>query len=219
MITFDDIRRNKEVQTYIRKSDESLIELGYTEHSFPHAFRVANLARDILIRLGYDERTAELAQIGGFLHDIGNLVNRVNHAQSSAHMAFHILDKMGMDIEEIATVVAAIGHHDESAAVPVNAVAAAIMLADKSDVRRSRVRNKSLQTFDIHDRVNYSVLSTGLEIDSECKFVVLKLKIDTHYFSIMDYFEIFLERMLLCRRAAEFLKMHFKLLINEVELL
>lgn len=219
MITFEDIKNSKEIQTYIKKADDSLIVLGYTEHSFAHVGKVAEQAQDILLTLGYDERTAELARIAGYMHDIGNVVNRVDHAQTSAVMAFRILDKMGMDVEEIATIISAIGNHDEATAVPVNPESAALMLADKSDVRRSRVRNKITSTFDIHDRVNYSVESSNLEIDAANKYAVLELKIDTNLFSIMDYFEIFLGRMLLCRRASEFLKLRFKLVINGVELL
>lgn len=219
MITFEDIKSSKEIKTYIRKADDSLEELGYTEHSFAHVGKVASQAQEILLMLGYDERTAELARIAGYMHDIGNVVNRVDHAQSSAIMAFRILDKMGMEVEEIATIISAIGNHDEATAVPVNAVAAALILADKSDVRRSRVRNRDLASFDIHDRVNYSVESSTLVIDEGNKYAVLNLKIDTELFTIMDYFEIFLGRMLLCRRAAEFLKLRFKLVINEVELL
>jgi metal-dependent HD superfamily phosphatase/phosphodiesterase len=219
MITFEDIKSSKEIKTYIRKADDSLEELGYTEHSFAHVGKVASQAQEILLMLGYDERTAELARIAGYMHDIGNVVNRVDHAQSSAIMAFRILDKMGMEVEEIATIISAIGNHDEATAVPVNAVAAALILADKSDVRRSRVRNRDLASFDIHDRVNYSVESSTLVIDEGNCYAVLNLKIDTELFTIMDYFEIFLGRMLLCRRAAEFLKLRFKLVINEVELL
>lgn len=219
MITFEDIKSSKEIKTYIRKADDSLEELGYTEHSFAHVGKVANQAQEILLVLGYDGRTAELARIAGYMHDIGNVINRVDHAQSSAIMAFRILDKMGMDVEEIATIISAIGNHDEATAVPVNAVAAALILADKSDVRRSRVRNRDLASFDIHDRVNYSVESSTLVIDEGNNYAVLNLKIDTDLFTIMDYFEIFLGRMLLCRRAAEFLKLRFKLVINEVELL
>lgn len=219
MITFEDIKSSKEIKTYIRKADDSLEELGYTEHSFAHVGKVANQAQEILLVLGYDGRTAELARIAGYMHDIGNVINRVDHAQSSAIMAFRILDKMGMDVEEIATIISAIGNHDEATAVPVNAVAAALILADKSDVRRSRVRNRDLASFDIHDRVNYSVESSTLVIDEGNNYAVLNLKIDTELFTIMDYFEIFLGRMLLCRRAAEFLKLRFKLVINEVELL
>ncbi len=218
MITYEDIKNSKEVQTYIKKADESLVELGYTEHSFAHVGKVANQAQDILLKLGYGERTAELAKIAGYMHDIGNVVNRVDHAQSGAIMAFRILDKMQMDVDEIATIISAIGNHDESTAVPVNAVAAALILADKSDVRRSRVRNTDTATFDIHDRVNYSVESSNLIIDTENKYSILELKIDTKLFTIMDYFEIFLGRMLLCRRASDFLKLRFKLVINGVEL-
>lgn len=219
MITFEDIKNSKEIQTYIEKADESLVELGYTEHSFAHVGKVASQAQNILNKLGYDERTAELAKIAGYMHDIGNVVNRVDHAQSGAIMAFRILDKMGMDVGEIATIISAIGNHDESTAVPVNAVAAALILADKSDVRRSRVRNMDTATFDIHDRVNYSVEASNLIIDVENKYSILELKIDTKLFTIMDYFEIFLGRMLLCRRASDFLKLRFKLVINGVELL
>lgn len=218
MITYEDIKSSEEVQTYIKKADESLVELGYTEHSFAHVGKVANQAQDILLKLGYGERTAELAKIAGYMHDIGNVVNRVDHAQSGAIMAFRILDKMQMDVDEIATIISAIGNHDESTAVPVNAVAAALILADKSDVRRSRVRNTDTTTFDIHDRVNYSVESSNLIIDTENKYSILELKIDTKLFTIMDYFEIFLGRMLLCRRASDFLKLRFKLVINGVEL-
>ncbi len=219
MITFNDIKNSREIQTYIKKADESLIALGYTEHSFAHVGKVANQAKEILNKLGYDERTAELAQISGYMHDIGNVVNRVDHAQSGAIMAFRILDKMGMDVVEIATVISAIGNHDESTAVPVNVVAAALILADKSDVRRSRVRNRDFATFDIHDRVNYSVESSSLTLKEQEKEIVLDLTIDTNVCAMMDYFEIFLGRMLLCRRAADYLKLKFKLVINGVELL
>lgn len=219
MVTFEDVKKSKEIKTYIKKADEALIELGYTEHAFAHVNKVAGQAKDILVKLGYDERTIELAQIASYMHDIGNVINRVDHAQSGAIMAFRILDKMGMDVSEIATVISAIGNHDEATAVPVNAVAAALILADKSDVRRTRVRNRELNKFDIHDRVNYSVLSSNLVIDTDNKYAILYLKIDTDLFTIMDYFEIFLNRMLLCRRASEFLKLKFKLVLNDVELL
>lgn len=219
MITYKDIKSSREIQTYIKRADETLAALGYTEHAFAHVGKVAEQAQQILKVLGYDDRTAELAKIAGYMHDIGNVVNRVDHAQSGAIMAFRILDKMGMDVNEIATIVSAIGNHDESTAVPVNEVAAALILADKSDVRRSRVRNRVKASFDIHDRVNYSVESSNLVIDTENKYSILELKIDTEMFAIMDYFEIFLGRMLLCRRASEFLNLRFKLVINGVELL
>lgn len=219
MIKFEDVKSSGEIQTYIKKADESLIELGYTEHSFAHVGKVAKQANALLLKLGYDERIAELASIAGYMHDIGNVVNRVDHAQSGAIMAFRILDKMGMDVAEIATIISAIGNHDESTAVPVNEVAASLILADKSDVRRSRVRNRDIATFDIHDRVNYSVESSSLTLNEESKDIILKLSIDTKICAVMDYFEIFLGRMLLCRRAADYLKLRFKLVINEVELL
>lgn len=219
MVKFKDINNNKEIRTYIEKADEVLTALGYTEHSFAHVTKVAKQAKEILEILGYDERTQELAQIAGFMHDIGNVINRADHAQSGAVMAFRILDKLGMDVEEIATVISAIGNHDEETAVPVNAVAAALILADKSDVRRTRVRNRDVANFDIHDRVNYSVLSSKLIVDKEEKDAILYLKIDTEHFKIMDYFEIFLGRMLLCRKASQFLGLKFKLVINDEQLL
>ena len=176
---------------------------------------VAENAAYILSTLGYPERTVELAKIAGFLHDIGNLVNRVDHSQSGAVMAFRILEELGMDPADIATVVSAIGNHDEGTGVPVNAVAAALILADKSDVRRSRVRNTDIATFDIHDRVNYSVRKSLLKINEEHTIIKLKLTVDTHYSSVMDSFEIFLGRMTMCRRAAESLGLQFKLIISE----
>ena len=161
----------------------------------------------------------ELARIAGYLHDIGNLVNRIEHSQSGAVMAFRILDKLGMEPAEIATIVTAIGNHDEGTGVPVDAVSAALILADKSDVRRSRVRNADIASFDIHDRVNYSVKESQLRINEAKTLVKLKLVIDTRYSSVMDYFEIFLERMILCRKAAEKLGLQFKLIINEQPLI
>jgi metal-dependent HD superfamily phosphatase/phosphodiesterase len=219
MIKFDDIKNSNEIQVYIKKADDSLSVLGYTEHSFPHVGKVALQAKELLDKLKFDERTSELARIAGYMHDIGNVVNRIDHAQTGAIMAFRILDNMGMDVSEIATVISAIGNHDESTAVPVNAVAAALILADKSDVRRSRVRNADFATFDIHDRVNYSVEMSKLELNEDKKEVTLHLTIDTNICAVMDYFEIFLERMLLCRRAADYLKLKFKLVVNSVELL
>ena len=212
MLTYDDIRNDESIKTYIKAADASLLALGYTEHSFAHVGRVAERAASLLSALGYDEHTVMLAKIAGYLHDIGNLVNRVEHSQSGAVMAFRILDNMGMDAEDIATVVTAIGNHDEGTGVPVNAVAAALILADKSDVRRSRVRNSDYATFDIHDRVNYSVENSELVING--KEVKLELTIDSGISSIMDYFEIFLERMMLCRKAADRLGMRFGLVIN-----
>ena len=218
MLTFEDVKNDETIRTYIRRADESLTALGYTEHSFAHVTAVAENAGYILETLGYPERTVELARIAGYLHDIGNLVNRIDHSQSGAVMAFRILDNLGCDPEEIATVVTAIGNHDEGTGVPVNAVAAALILADKSDVRRSRVRNTDRASFDIHDRVNYSVKKSLLKINEERTLIKLKLSVDTRYGSVMDYFEIFMQRMLLCRKAAEKLGLQFKLMINEQQL-
>ncbi len=219
MITFGDIKQNKEIQTYIKRADEVLDTLNFTEHAFAHVGKVAYLSKKFLLELGYDERTAELAAISGYMHDIGNVVNRADHAQSGAMMSFRILDKMGMDVEEIATIISAIGNHDEPTAAPVNAVAAAVILADKTDVRRTRVRNKDISTFDIHDRVNYSVEESSVTLFENKKQIRLELTIDTKFSTVMDYFEIFLARMILCRRAAEYLNLKFKLIINGVELL
>ncbi len=219
MITYNQIRQNEEIQTYIRHADASLAVLGYTEHSFAHVTQCAKIAAYLLETMGYDARSVELAQIAAYMHDIGNLVNRVDHSQSGALMAFRILDKLGMPAEELCTVVTAIGNHDEGSGVPVNAVAAALILADKSDVRRSRVRNQDPTTFDIHDRVNFSVEHSALVIDDSKQTITLHLSIDQSISSIMDYFEIFLERMTLCRRAADKLGLKFQLRINNQQLL
>ena len=214
MVTLEELRHNDTVRTYITRADESLVALGYTEHSFAHVTRVAEEAGRLLRELGYSDHTVELARVAGYLHDIGNLVNRIEHSQSGAIMAFRILDRMDMEAEDIATIVTAIGNHDEGTGVPVNEVAAALILGDKSDVRRSRVRNRDLTTFDIHDRVNYSVESSSLVLNEDKTMVTLNLTIDTQYGSVMEYFEVFMDRMLLCRRAADRLGMQFKLYIN-----
>ena len=215
MVTFEQIKSNSDIKVYISAADRSLSALGFTEHSFAHVGLVSHRAGEILRTLGEDERTVELAMIAGHLHDIGNLVNRSEHSQSGAIMAFRILDNLGMPADEIATVVTAIGNHDEGTGVPVDSVAAALILADKSDVRRSRVRNGDFSTFDIHDRVNYSVVDSNLEINREEKTIRLILTIDTEISSIMDYFQIFLDRMTLCCRAADRLGLAFKLTIND----
>ena len=214
MITIQDIQNSAQIRTYIQKADETMRALGYTEHSFAHVTKVSELAKDILLALGYSAREAELAQIAGYMHDIGNVVNRIDHAQSGAVMAFRILDNMGADAEDIATIITAIGNHDEHTAFPVNAVAAAIILADKTDVRRSRVRNQDFATFDIHDRVNYAARASRTCVTDDKKEIVLEIDLDTAISSVMDYFEIFMERMLLCRRAAEKLGLRFGLIIN-----
>lgn len=212
MVTFEDVKNNPDIRAYISKADESLIALGYTEHSFAHVTKVAESAAEILHTLGHSDHEIELVKIAGYLHDIGNIVNRIDHAQSGAVMAFRLLDRMNMPPEDIATIVTAIGNHDESTAFLVNAVAAALIIADKTDVRRSRVRNRSVAQFDIHDRVNYSVTASDVKIaqDSIC----LELTIEQEYCSVLEYFEIFLTRMLLCRKAAEALGVEFSLVIN-----
>ena len=213
-ISIDEVKRNHKVKTYIQRADESLSALGFTEHSFAHVTLVAEKAKEILTDLGYPQRDAELAEIAGYLHDIGNVINRIEHAQSGAVMAFRILDEMGFDPDDVATVVTAIGNHDESTAFPVNHVAAALILADKCDVRRSRVRVKDHQKFDIHDRVNYAVGRSSVKVNDEKTEIALRLEIDTSVCTVTDYFEIFIDRMILCRKAAEALGLKFGLKIN-----
>ncbi|MBR4933829.1 MAG: HD domain-containing protein, partial [Clostridia bacterium] len=201
MLTYKQLQKNEDVRTYVAAADATLGALGFTEHSFGHVSKVAAMAKYILETLGYSEHEVELAQIAAFLHDIGNLVNRRDHAFTGGVMAFRILDKLGFSAADTALVVSAIGNHDEVGGLPVNAVAAALILADKSDVRRSRVRNKDEVSVDIHDRVNYSVTESSLTINAEHSEITLALTIDTSISSVMEYFEIFLERMLLCKKA------------------
>ena len=214
MITYEDIKKNEAIKAYIKKADESLNALGFTEHSFAHVGLVASRAEMILSELGYSERDVELAKIAGYLHDIGNIVNRREHSQSGAVMAFRILDKLEMAPDEIATIVTAIGNHDEGTGEAVNPVAAALIIADKSDVRRSRVRNRDITNFDIHDRVNHSVIETSLSINEDKTQITLDLTIDTKISPVIDYFEIFLNRMIMCKKAAKALGLEFKLIIN-----
>lgn len=218
-VTYQDILNSEEIKTYIRCADRSLTALGYTEHSFAHVTKVAHDASALLQALGYSEREVELARIAGYMHDIGNVINRTDHAQSGAIMAFRILDKMGMEPEDTAAVITAIGNHDESTAFPVNAIAAALILADKTDVRRSRVRDIDHVGVDIHDRVNYAVTESDVLLDVEHKTLTSCLTIDTEICPVMDYFEIFLNRMLLCRKAADFFGLTFRLRINGQQLL
>ncbi len=213
-MTFHEIASNETIRAYIQRADESLVALGFTEHSFAHVTHVAQTAGYILQTLGHDAHTIELARIAGYLHDIGNLVNRAEHSQSGAVMAFQILNDLKLPPQDIATIVTAIGNHDEGTGIPVNAVAAALILADKADVRRSRVRNRDISKFDIHDRVNYSVTEANMTINKEHTQVTLALSIDPNFSSIMDYFEIFMQRMIFCRKAAETLGLQFKLCIN-----
>ena len=218
-MTYEKIKKDQGINTYITHADAALGVLGYTEHSFAHVTKVAQTAGQLLETLHYPQRMVELAKIAGYMHDIGNVINRSEHSQSGAVMAFRLLDKMGFDPEEIAVIVSAIGNHDEGTGVPVSAVAAALILADKSDVRRSRVRSKQIDTFDIHDRVNYSVTHAQLDINAEQTQVTLKLTVDTQFSPVMDYFEIFMSRMILCRKAAKALNLEFKLMINEQSML
>ncbi len=218
-ISYETVKKDAAIRAYIEKADQSLIALGFTEHSFAHVTLVAENAARILTALNASEKDIENARIAGYLHDIGNVVNRIDHAQSGAIMAFRLLDHLGADPEQIATIITAIGNHDEHTAFPVNAVAAALILADKTDVRCTRVRNKDAATFDIHDRVNFSVKESSVLIDTDKMEICLDLRIDTATCSVTDYFEIFLGRMILCRKAAEKLGLKFALCINTQKLM
>ena len=218
-LTFKDIKTSEEVNTYIKQADATLDALGFTEHSFVHTNKCADAAGKLLEDLGYNQHEIELAKIAAYMHDIGNVINRQDHAQSGAVMAFRILDKMGMPHEDVAAIITAIGNHDEKTAFPVNAIAAAVILADKTDVRRSRVRCESTINFDIHDRVNYAVEKNELKLNLEEKTLTAYFIIDTKICSAMDYFEIYLDRMLLCTKAAKFFGLKFKININGSDLL
>ena len=223
MVKFEEVKKNQEISTYIKKGNELLGIMGYTEHGFAHAGKVSVKAGELLKKLDYPDRTVELAKIAGYIHDIGNCVNRHEHAQSGAIMAFRILDRMGFDAEELAEIVGAIGNHDEGTGMAVSPISAALILADKSDVRRSRVRyknrTKAQLSTDIHDRVNYAVKKSALELNDEKSGIILELEIDTGISAVMEYFEIFLTRMMMCRNAAAFLKLSFELKINKIKLL
>ena len=219
MITYKKIKENMEIRNYIEKGDEMLGVIGYTEHSLAHVTNVAITASGLLWELGYEERICDLAAIAGYMHDIGNVINRISHAQSGALMAFEILNRLGMSSDNIAIIIAAIGNHDEHTAMPVSTVTAALILADKSDVRRTRVRNEDITKFDIHDRVNYSAENAKLSLDTTNRTVTLNITIDTEICPVMDYFEIFLGRMILSRKAAAFLDLKFELIINGTRLL
>ena len=220
-VTYETVKNNPEINTYIRQADASMRAMGFTEHSFAHVAKCAADASRLLAELGCPDREVELARIAGYMHDIGNVVNRDDHAHSGALMAFRLLDKLGMPPEEIAMVITAIGNHDEHTAHPVNAVAAALIIADKSDVRRSRVRADNMENIkgDIHDRVNYAVENAELTLNKEAGTITLSMNIDQRMCSVMDYFEIFMGRMILCRKAAEKLGLQFKLIINEQQLI
>jgi hypothetical protein len=219
MVTIGDIKNSEEVKTFLSIAETQMRVLGYTEHSFRHVTLVSEAAGRILEQLGYPEREVELARIAGFLHDIGNAVNRSDHAHTGAMMAYNMLIRMGMDYREAAEIMMAIGNHDEHTGTSVSNISAALILADKSDVHRSRVRNTDISTFDIHDRVNYAVEKSTIAIDKNKRIAELVLRIDTSICPVMDYFEIFLVRMTMNRRAAAFLGLQFQLLINDSRLI
>lgn len=213
-ITYETVRSSKELNTYLNRGNEVLGVLGYTEHSAKHASKVAQTAARILKKLGYDEHTIELAKIAGYMHDMGNSINRVDHAHTGALMAFQLLRDWKMPPEDISVIITAIGQHDEHSGTAVDPVSAAIILADKTDVRRNRVRNPIRESFDKHDQVNYAAKSSSLKIDIDKKVIVLQIELDEDMCSMIDYFEIFLQRMLMCRRAAELLGLRFKVTAN-----
>lgn len=224
IITFDIIKNDEKVQAYIKAGDEALKTLGFTEHSFPHVYKTAQTAAAILSNLRYEQRDIELVKIAALLHDIGNMVNRNYHALTGAVIAESILSKYNMPYSEAAAVISAIGNHDEDTGRPVNIISAALVLADKSDVRRSRVNEADMDKIlaDIHDRVNYAVTHGDISAhidENGGKNVILKLDIDTSVCSVMDYFEIFLSRMLMCRRAAAYLSAQFDLIINNLKIM
>jgi len=212
-ITYKYIQQNPDIRTYIKNADAAVEAQGYTEHSFAHVEKTAASVELILSTLNYSERTIELGKIAAYLHDIGNVVNRSEHAQSGAVMAFRLLDNFDMPADEICAIVSAIGNHDEATAQPINAISAALIIADKTDVRRSRVRAEMIN-FDIHDRVNYAVEKSDLYFSDDKSAIILELQIDSNISPVMEYFEIFLNRMLLCKRSAEFLGIKFHLRVN-----
>ena len=211
---YKELVNNKEINAYLKKGDENLGQLGFTDHSKAHCMQVAHQAGKILERFGYPEHDIELAKIAGLMHDIGNMINRTRHAEYGALLANEILKKTDMPMEDRITVVSAIGNHDESTGGPIDVVSAALIIADKTDVRRSRVRQKEKALFDIHDRVNYAVTESKLKISKDKSVIALNLQIDEKICSMYDYFEIFLERMMLCRKSAEILGTTFKLTVN-----
>ena len=213
-MTYDEIKKNKEVCECLKKGNENLGVLGFTDHSAAHCTMVAKRAAYILKKFGYSESDIEMVKIAGFMHDIGNVVNRSRHAEYGAILANEILKETDMSLKDRITVVSAIGHHDESTGGATDPISAALIIADKTDVRRNRVRNKVKASFDAHDRVNYAALSSRLVIQKEKKVIQMELELDDSMCSVMDYFEIFLERMLMCRRAAEVLGCRFKLTAN-----
>ncbi len=219
LLSYENLRKDSEIVAYVEAANNVLGAIGYTEHGMAHAVKTGEDASRVLASLGYDERECELAKIAGLMHDIGNAVNRCDHAQSGAFLAFELLRARKFPVAEVIKITTAIGHHDEKTAAAVTPLAAALILADKSDVRTSRVRNKKTVHDDIHDRVNYAVFSSKLDVDREKRMICLTLKIDTLVCPVMEYFEIFLDRMVLCKKSAEFLGCDFELIINDTRLL
>lgn len=215
----NEILKSREIKALLEASAIQMNALGYTEHSFRHCRLVSNKCGEILGLLGANEDEVVLARIAGYIHDIGNAVNRTSHAEAGALLAYDILLRKGMVYQDAVTIMMAIANHDEGIGIPVNKVAAALILSDKADVHRSRVTNKEIATYDIHDRVNYAATKSTLEIDPALCTATLQIEIDTTMSSIMDYFEIFLNRMKMCRNAAVFLNLKFILLINGTQLL
>jgi len=219
LVTYKYIRQNPDIRTYIENADAAVKAQGYTEHSFAHVEKVADTVKMILETMGCDERKVELGMIAAYLHDIGNVINRVDHAQSGAVMAFRLLDNLNMPANEICDIISAIGNHDEATAQPLNAITAALIIADKTDVRRSRVRNIADLAGDIHDRVNFAVEKSELYFSEDKSELILDLMIDKRISSVMDYFEIFMQRMILCRKSAAFLGVTFKMRVNGADMI
>ena len=219
MITLEEVKNNPEIKALLEGSQKQLNALGYTEHSLRHVTIVSNRAGELLETLGYPEERIELAKIAGYMHDIGNCVNRVDHAHTGAILAYEILKDMGMDIEKRTEIMMAIGNHDEQTGTAVSDISAALILADKSDVHRSRVVNQNLSTFDKHDKVNYAVTNSEFNIDKENKKIILNLTIDTQISPVLDYFEIFMDRTMMSKYAAKYLGIWFELIINDTKLL
>lgn len=217
--TLHEVKHHPLVVSLLEGANKFLGVIGYTEHGHRHANLVSNIAQNVLLRLKYTDRTAELAAIAGYLHDIGNVISRIDHGISASNIAIMVLRDIGVDPNEITEVVGAIGNHEEEFGDPVSAVAAALILADKSDVHRSRVRNPNMVMFDIHDRVNYAAEKSFLRVDADKRVISLELTIDTSISQVMEYFEIFLSRMVISRRAAKFLECNFNLVINDNKLL
>ena len=219
MITLEDVKNNPEILELINGAQAQLNALGFTEHSLRHISIVSYRAGKILETLGYDKRRIELAKIAGFLHDIGNVVNREDHAHSGAIIAYNLLKEMGMDMKERIEITSAIGNHDEKTGTVVSDISAALILADKSDVHRDRVIKENMSTFNIHDKVNYAVTDTDLIIDNKEKRIILNLTIDNSICPVLDYFEIFMDRTMMSKYAAKYLNVWFELIINDTRLL